>query len=425
MNLFRQLLFWILLALAGALLAQMLIQDPGFVLVRYLDTTIEATLVGGLLLIATTVITLWLLWKLLSWPLRLWHSRRERIARTRLGEGLDALHLGRYMKAESLLTQAACDPHFEAPARVAAARAALARGDTEAATAHLDALPEEHAASRAILLAETALAKGQLSDASAALDAIAHQAPPPRVIALRAETLAASGQCAEAYGMLGALRQQQSLSSSALAERERLWAERALHEATDANVLANRWDALPAELRNAPAVVRAYAGRATTLRWDTAAATCLERAIDAEWDDSLAAYYGTLPLDRLDATAIEARRTNAERWLLAHPASSGALLGRARLAQAQDQWPQAEALLHRAIAQGGSSDAWEALANGFVHAGDDTSARRCYANALRATRGDIIEPLPEDDLQRQIHGEPTVEDEIEGRNADDLPQQHE
>ena len=35
MNLFRNLLFWIVLALAGALLAQLLLQDPGYVLVRY------------------------------------------------------------------------------------------------------------------------------------------------------------------------------------------------------------------------------------------------------------------------------------------------------------------------------------------------------------------------------------------------------
>ena len=35
MNLFRNLLFWIVLALLGALVAQVLVQDPGYVLVRY------------------------------------------------------------------------------------------------------------------------------------------------------------------------------------------------------------------------------------------------------------------------------------------------------------------------------------------------------------------------------------------------------
>ena len=417
MNLFRHLLFWILAALAGALLAQVLIQDPGFVLVRYLGTTIEATLVGGVLMLGAALLALWLSYVLLRLPFRLWYRRRERIARARLGDGIDALHHGRYAQAEKLLTQAAQDPQFEAPARVAAARAALARGDVVAATAQLDALPAKYAASRAVVLAEAALAEDRIGDAVAALDIVADQALPPRGLVLRADALAASGKSAQAYGMLGALRQQQALSASQLAGRERIWAERALREAIDANALADHWDALPATLRNTPAVVRAYADRAAALRWDDAAARSLEQAIDAHWDESLAAYYGALPVERLDAAALERRREHAEHWLRAHPASSGALLGVARLARAQGQWPQAEQTLHRAIAQGGGSEAWEALGDGFTQAGDDTRARLCYRNALRAARGGAIEPVPGRDLKQQILAEAAIEE----RDAHGLP----
>ncbi|MFO1473100.1 MAG: hypothetical protein U1F20_00565 [Lysobacterales bacterium] len=38
MNLFRSLLFWIVLALLGALAAQFLLADPGYVLVRFRGT---------------------------------------------------------------------------------------------------------------------------------------------------------------------------------------------------------------------------------------------------------------------------------------------------------------------------------------------------------------------------------------------------
>ena len=417
MNLFRHLLFWILLALAGALIAQALIQDPGFVLVRYLGISIEATLVGGLLMLGAALLALWLLWKLLSLPFQLWRRRRERIARARLGDGIDALHQGRYAQAETLLTQAARDPQYEAPARVAAARAAIARGDDAAATAHLDALPAKHAASRAVVLAETALADDRSADAVAALDSIVDQALPPRGLALRADALAASGQSAEAYGMLGALRQQQALSTAQLAGRERLWAEHALREAADANALADHWDALPASLRSTPAVVRAYADRAAALRWDDAAAGSLEHAIDAQWDESLAAHYGTLPADRLDSAALDRRSAHAERWLQAHPASSGALLGVARIARARGQWPLAEQTLHRAIAQGGGGEAWEALGDGFTQAGDDARARLCYRNALRAARGETAEPLPGRGLKQQILAEAAIEE----RDAHGLP----
>lgn len=404
MNLFRNLLFWLLLALAGALLAQVLVQDPGFVLVRYLGTTVESTLVGGLLMLGTVLFALWLLWKLAALPFRLWRQRRERNARARLGDGFDALHQGRYAQAEKLLSKSAQNPRFEAPARVAAAQAALARGDSDAATAHLDALPTQHAPLRALVLADAALAEGRAADAAAALDAVADQALPPRALALRADALAAHGRSAEAYGMLGALRQQQALTASQCAERERLWAARMLEEADDGNALAGHWDALPAALRTVPAVARAYADRAAALRWDDAAAGCLEAAIDAQWDDALAAHYGTLPVERLDAAALARRRAHAERWRLAHPDNPGALLGLARIARAQGEWPLAEQALHRAIAAGGDlacrADIWEELGHGFAQAGDDALARLSYRNALRALRGEAADTLAAQQVER-------------------------
>jgi HemY protein len=186
MTLFRNLLLWLLLALSGALLAQALIQDAGFVLVRYLGTEIETTLAGGLLLLFVALAAAWVLWKLATLPFRLWRSRRERVARARLADGLDALHRGEHAKAESLLQIAAQDAQFAAAARVAAARAAHARGDHEAALAHLHALPERHAATRALALADLALADGRIDEARAALATLDANNPPPRATTLRA-----------------------------------------------------------------------------------------------------------------------------------------------------------------------------------------------------------------------------------------------
>jgi HemY protein len=186
MTLFRNLLLWLLFALSGALLAQALIQDPGFVLVRYLGTEIETTLAGGLLMLCLALGVLWGLWKLATLPFRLWRSRRERAARARLADGLDALHRGEHAKAESLLDVAAQDPQFAVVARVAAARAAHARGDHAAAMAQLQALPARHAASRALALADLALADGRLDDAREALASLGAQDAPPRAAMLRA-----------------------------------------------------------------------------------------------------------------------------------------------------------------------------------------------------------------------------------------------
>ena len=191
MNLFRTLLFWLLLTLAGAVLAQFLLRDPGFVQVRYLDTTIEATLVGAALIALAAAFAAWLLWQVLGWPLRQWRRRRERAARARLAEGLDALHHGRWAQAEALLLQAAQDPVFATSARIAAARAAAARGDAVATHAHLDGIAADQPMARAIALAEIALADGRADDALAALEAVSDQPPAPRAQTLRVDALAA------------------------------------------------------------------------------------------------------------------------------------------------------------------------------------------------------------------------------------------
>ena len=408
MSLFRNLLFWIVLALVGALLAQLLLADPGYVLVRFRGSDYTTTVAAGLLLLLAVTVGAWLLWKLLTLPFRSWRTHRDRRGRARLGEGLDALHHGHYGRAEKLLAQVADDGDIEASARLAAARAAAARGDSVAARAQLDALGERHAATRAIASAELALDEHRPTDALVALDAPAAQPLPPRGLALRAQALAATGQAAQAYGLLGALRQQQALPAGRLDELQELWAEAALREAGDANVLAERWEALPKPLRSEPSVVDAYAERAAALRWDEAATRSLEQALDARWDETLAARYGSLAVGRLDD-----RRANAERWLQTHPASPALLLTLARLARAQGQWPQAENYLHRALAQGAGSEAWEELGHGFAANGEESLARQSYANALRASRDEAPVALPVRDMRQQIHDSAAIEERDE------------
>lgn len=405
MNLFRNLLFWIVLALVGALLAQFLLADPGYVLVRYRGSDYTTTVATGLVMLLGAALAVWLLWKLLTLPFRAWHRHRDRQSRARLGEGLDALHLGHYGRAEKMLAQAAQDSDVEVAARLAAARAASARGDGAAAQAQVDALGERHPVARAIATADRALADDRPTDALVALDAPTAQPLPPRGLLLRAEALAASRQSAQAYGLLGALRQQQALPAGRLSELEARWAEAALREAADANALADRWESLPIPLKSEPQVVAAYAERAAALRWDEAASRSLEQALDTRWDERLATRYGTLPVGRLDA-----RRANAERWLQAHPASPALLLTLARIHREQNQWPQAEEYLHRALAQGAGTEAWEELGHGFAQDGDETRARLSYANALRAARGEPIEELPGRDLRQKIFDEAVTEE---------------
>jgi HemY protein len=350
---------------------------------------------------------------LLVWPFAGWRRRRDRLARARLGEGLDALHHGHYTRAEGLLAQAADDdPTVAGQARLAAARAAWARGDHAAARAYLQRLDDDaNAATRAIALAELALAEQRPTDALVALDASAAQPLPPRGLLLRADALAASGQADAAYGLLGSLRKQDALPAARLEELQERWAAASLREAADRNALAARWDALGKPLRSEPAVVEAYASRASDLGWDEAAPQALEQALATRWDEDLATRYADYAAARPDLA-----RGQLERWLQVHPRSPALLFALARTARAHGDWPRAEELLQRALAEGAGAPAWEELGHGFSQAGDESRARLAYANALRALRNEPAvaipggawtaePPTPE---MRDVHGIPRI-----------------
>jgi len=408
---FRYAVVLLIVVLAGALAAQWLSHsghDFGQVLVRVGGNEYIASLPGALLALLIAALVLWLLWSLLALPFRAWSRHRRKQARARLIEGLDALHGGHWQRAENLLERAADDDEVGTIARVAATRAASARGDEAGVQKHLSALQSRKPAAHAVAAAELALSRDDAAGALQVLSANTVQPLPPRGLALQAQALATQGRAAEAYGLLGAIRQQQALSPADFVALEKRLAAQSVAQSADANQLAERWESLGKSLRAEPAIVAAYAERAAALRWEDAATHTLEQALDARWDESLAALYGRLPIGKLDS-----RRASAQRWLSMHPNSPALLVTLAQLARLQGQWPQAQDFLHRALAQGAGAEAWEELGHGHAAAGDEVLARRSYANALDVMRGQAATELPGRDLRQRIQDEVVAEERDE------------
>ena len=409
---YRWLVAMLAVAVAGVIGAQWMAQhDPsalGQVIVRTGGYDYSTTVPRALLLLVLAWLALGFAWSLLRLPFRAWGRYRERQGRARLLEGLRALQGGHWQRAERLLGTAAEDAQAGAIALAAAVRAADGRGDEAAAQRWLALLATRDPTAHALLQGERLLARNLPIDAINALDVATAQPLPPRGLLLRARALVVAGRGGEAYGLLGALRQQEALPQDELQRLEIELATRSLREAADANLLAGRWDAMPKPLRTEATVVAAYAERAAGLRWDDAALRHLEQAIDARWDESLVDLYG-----RIDIGHVDSRRASAHRWLQAHPASPALLVALARLARGQGQWLQAQDFLHRAIAQGAGAEAWEEIGEGFSAAGEEPLARRAYANALRAARGEAAEELPGRDLRARIHDLAVVEDRDE------------
>jgi HemY protein len=409
MHVLRSALFLIVVALALALAAQVFLQDPGLVLVRYRGSDYTTTVPYAVAIGLAGLAALWLLVRLVTAPVHALRRRRDRTERRRLAEGLSDLHEGRWARGERTLL-ATDDPDAVAIARVHAARAAAARGEASLAQQHLESIRGTHAGLRAVTLAELALAQGRPTSALAALDDASAQPLPPRGLALRAQALAEIGHYDEAYGMLAALRKADAVPAADLPRLESRWARGMLAEAPDGNALAARWESLPKALRHDPAVVGAYAERAAAFHWDDAAARAIEETLDSQWDEALAAQYGRLSIGRLDE-----RAARIDRWMSSHPHSPGLLLSRARLHYAHGDWPQAEASLQQALHGGAGPEAWELLGHGYAAAGDERRARVAYANALRVTRGEGLIELPPEAYP------PMARDTREVRDAHGMP----
>ena len=103
MSLIRSLLLWTVVVLAVALAAQVLLPEPGLVLLRYggvdTTTTIPRAIAAGLAIFAG----LWLLTRLVTAPARAIRRRRDRTERARLATALEDMHIGRFDRAERVL----------------------------------------------------------------------------------------------------------------------------------------------------------------------------------------------------------------------------------------------------------------------------------------------------------------------------------
>ena len=402
MKVLRTVLILLVAVALGVLGAQWLSHqnsyDLGNVVVSVGGNDYRAAMPQAVLILVIALLVLWLLWTLISLPFRVWGKYRRKKGRARLIEGLRAADHGQWQRAERLLVNASEDEEVSGIALASAVRVADARGDVASATALAQQLAERDPTAHALLQGERHLAQQRPVDAINALDSADAQPLPARGLLLRTHALAQIGRADEAYGQLGALRQQAVLAPEAYSALEATLAEQTLLQAGDANALAERWEALPKALRTYPAVVGAYAQRAAVLHWDDAAVHSLEQALDTQWDESLVRLYGVLPLEKYDS-----RRASAQRWLTQHPDSPGLLLTLARLSRHQQQWSQAEEFLHRALANGAGADAWEELGHGFAAAGDLLSAQHCYANALRAARGEpVLEIMPQQSIRGPI-----------------------
>jgi HemY protein len=416
-------LFIILLILlvAGAWVGQLMVQDPGYVLLAYQQTTVETSLWVLLLILVIGFALLHWLFNLvhnIRLPgdrLRHWRSdRNQRLARSKTLKGLVALSEGSWWKAQRYLTQAAQRSDLPVINYIAAARAAHEQGDSKASDELLNrarqATPQAEVAI-GITQAEMQLERGQLEPCLATLLHLRRQAPKhTHVLRLLKDAYLKLEDWKGLTGLLPELKRLQAMKDEELQQLE-LQCHRhqlelslaGLPDSADAQErlrsLSRSWQAVPQPLLRNPLLINHYADLMIKIGAEVEVEKMLRDLIKRQWDEHLVRLYG-----RIQGEDAEKQLNIARGWLKQHSDSADLELTLGRLCMRNAHWGKAISHFERSLELRADAETFRELYRLLHHLGEDRRALEMLNRELQQLDSSLPTlplPAPSDTRQEQ------------------------
>jgi len=378
--------------LAGALVAHLLLADPGYVAIRFAGYLIEMSAVTFVLVLIGGYFLVRLLRKLVR-ARSLWREaqleRRQDRARRSLSRGLLEMSEGEWAASEETLTRSARDAESPAAHYLVAARAADLQGAPqrrdELLTRALEASTERRAPAL-IMQAEMHLKHKQFQAALATLQQLdARGESNPRAVMLLARIYRQTEDWQQLQLLEPRLRSTRGVSTAFADETvAQIYLDRlkAAGTAEDVEALRSAWKDLPKSLTQRAEIVVAYARAAMACGEDAAAENELRRLLDKQWDESAVLAFGELDPEE-PLTTLE----RAEEWLPDHHEDAALLLSCARLSIRAELYGKARSYLETSIAIRPRLEAWQLLAGLFEQLGERERASKALNDALTHALG--------------------------------------
>jgi HemY protein len=373
--------------IVGALLANFLLSDPGYVAFRLGDRLIEMSAVTLTLVLIAAYFLVRLLIKLVR-ARQLWKAAQEerRLERARRGlaRGILELSEGNWETAEDTLARSARESEVPAAHYLVAARAAELQGAARRRDDLLAKALEASADQRAAVLimqAELHLKHKQVEAALTALNQLdsggglnAHG------LLLLARIHRQTGNWQALQALEPRLRSTRGISTAVADETvTQIYGDRlkAAANTNDAAQLRSAWKEMPKSLAQRPDIVVAYARAALACDEHEAAEVELRDLIKREWDEAAILVYGELESD----DPLKTLET-AEGWLPEHPEDPALLFTCARLSMQAELYGKARTYLETSIAIKPRLEAYQLLASLFEQLGDRERAVKALNDAL-------------------------------------------
>lgn len=375
----------VIVLLIGAVAANFLLENNGYVLISFRGYTVEMSVPILLFLALLTYLAVRVLVRIWQAPRQLGEmAARVRVERSgrNITRGFIALSEGKLARGERLITKGAARSEAPLVNYLAAARTAQMQGDRNRRDGWLKMAYEQDDASRnAVLLtqAELQLADGEFEQARASLNKIRDSQPNhPQVMKMLAELHRLNGEWDVVLDLLPALRRAKNVSTQQLDD----WASEANEALLDApdigrERVAELWLAVPRNLKKSPRLARARA-RALVRVGETAAAEAeIKKALKQEWDDELVTLYGEMK----PSNAGE-HLTQTEAWLAHRPEDPVLLLAAGRACIRTELWGKARSYLESSIAIRPSPEAYHELGQLMLQLDEKEAATSAFAKGL-------------------------------------------
>ncbi|MBA4501625.1 heme biosynthesis protein HemY [Marinobacterium marinum] len=407
-------IFLMIFLVAGAWLGQMMVQDPGYVLLAYKETTVETSLwVLLLLLLVAFALGHWLLnlignAHLPGAKVRGWQSRRSQKANRRKSlKGMIALSEGNWWKAQRYLSQAAEHSDLPAIKYLAAARAAHEQGDHSGTDALLNkartATPQAEV-TIGLTQATFQLERGQLEPCLANLLNLRRLAPKNsqvlrllQQVYLRLEDWLALIQLLPELKRQGVINDREMMQLEQQCHLQRLAQSLATlpadtDEQEKLRVLSRSWQAVPAHLLRDPELITRYSDLMRQIGAEAEAEAVLQDLIKRKWDNHLVEVYGTLagkdPQKQLDT---------AKGWHRKHPDCAELELTLGRLSMRNSLWGQAIGYFERSFELAPRVETFGELQRLLQHLGEtERASQLMQANFTRVAPQLPALPLPQE-----------------------------
>jgi len=403
----------VLALLAGAFGAHFLLEDRGYVLVNFLDYTIETSV--PVLLFALGVFYLAL--RALGWlwraPRRLGQAAgelRHRRAEKHFTRGLIEYTEGQWHRGERLLTRGARRTgspllHYLTAARAAQLQGAHRRRDDWLRLA-CETTPEAQTAVQ-LTQAELQLAHHQHEEALATLRRDEQRdAGHPMALRLLARLHEQTGDWRALARLVPRLRKRRAMDRDEL-DALQLRAVTRLFESDGLTheMLDGAWQDLPRRLRQRPRMRIARARALRALELHTRCEDEVRQALNAgHWDEALVGIYASLE------TGDDPRHLKRiEQWLKSRPEDAMLLQAAGRLAIRCQLWGKARSYLESSLDIRPRADTYQLYGRLLSHLGHDDEAGRAFRSGLRllADSSDGLPALesPRDASFRQAESE--------------------